>query len=107
MQQNQTSSNVHMHIRTKVAIKEPKKYKVLIFDDDVTPVEFVWAVLKLVFFIDKEGAMRIAENAMQNGKAVVGEYTMDIARSKVAKATQMATFLGFPLKFEIDKEGEE
>ena len=106
MQQNQTSSNVHMHIRTKVAIKEPKKYKVLIFDDDVTPVEFVWAVLKLVFFIEREEAMRIAENAMQDGKAVVGEYTMDIARSKVAKATQMASFLGFPLKFEIDKEGE-
>jgi ATP-dependent Clp protease adaptor protein ClpS len=105
MQQNQTSSNVH--IRTKVAIKEPKKYKVLIFDDDVTPVEFVWAVLKLVFFIEREEAMRIAENAMQDGKAVVGEYTMDIARSKVAKATQMASLLGFPLKFEIDREGEE
>ena len=105
MQQRQSNSNVR--VRTKVGIKEPKKHKVLIFNDDETPFDFVLVVLKVVFFIDLDTARQIANDAMENGKAVVGEYTMDIARSKVAKATQMATVFGFPLKFEIEKDEDK
>ena len=105
MQQRQSNSNVR--VRTKVGIKEPKKHKVLIFNDDETPFDFVLVVLKVVFFIDLDTARQVANDAMENGKAVVGEYTMDIARSKVAKATQMATAFGFPLKFEIEKDEDK
>lgn len=100
MEQQQTSSNVR--VRTQVKIKEPKKHKVLIFDDNVTPYEFVLIVLKVIFFIDIEKGKEIANNAQTNGSAVVGEYPLDIARSKVNKATSMAQNFGYPLKFKIE-----
>ena len=99
-QQNQSNSGVGM--KTKIGFKEPKKHRVFIYDDDNTTMEFVILILKKIFFKNEIDATQIMLNAMKNGNAVVGEYTLDTARSKIAKATELARLNGYPLKFEIE-----
>ena len=88
----------------RTAPKEPRKYNVLILNDDFTTFEFVIEVMMTVFGKTQQQAEDIAEETHIRQKAVVGRYPLDIARSKVAKATRMARSEGFPLKFEIQPE---
>ena len=83
--------------------KEPSKYAVIVLNDDFTTFEFVIDIMMTVFMKSYEEACNIAETTHQHQKAKVGEYTLDIAKSKVAKATRMARAEGFPLRFDIDK----
>lgn len=93
--QKESRSNV------RSAPKEPRKHNVLILNDDFTTFEFVIEVMMCVFGKTMQQAEEIAETTHINQKAVVGQYPLDIAKSKVAKATRMAREEGFPLKFEI------
>ena len=85
----------------KSAPKEPRKYTVIILNDDFTTFEFVIMVVMTVFGKTEAEACNIAETTHVHQKAIVGSYTLDIAKSKVAKATAMARAEGFPLRFEI------
>ena len=94
----------------RTAPKEPRKYNVIILNDDFTTfmmfmmimiVMFVIMVVMTVFGKTEAEACNIAETTHVHQKATVGSYTLDIARSKVAKATAMARAEGFPLRFEI------
>lgn len=87
--------------RLKSAPKEPRKYTVIILNDDFTTFEFVIMVVMTVFGKTEAEACNIAETTHVHQKAIVGSYTLDIAKSKVAKATAMARAEGFPLRFEI------
>ena len=83
---------------------EPHKYKVTVLNDDFTSFEFVIMVMMTVFMKTLQQAEEIAETTHIHQKAVVGTYTLDIAKSKVAKATAMARAENFPLSFEIEPE---
>lgn len=85
----------------KTSPKEPRKYDVIILNDDFTTFEFVIEVMMVVFGKTRQQAEEIAETTHICQKATVGRYSLDMARSKVAKATRMAREEGFPLKFEI------
>lgn len=85
----------------RTAPKEPRKYNVIIQNDDFTTFEFVIMVVMTVFGKTEAEACNIAETTHVHQKATVGSYTLDIAKSKVAKATAMARAEGFPLRFEI------
>ena len=85
----------------RTAPKEPRKYNVIILNDDFTTFEFVIMVVMTVFGKTEAEACNIAETTHVHQKATVGSYTLDIAKSKVAKATAMARAEGFPLRFEI------
>lgn len=84
--------------------QEPRKYNVIVLNDDFTTFEFVIMVMMTVFMKTLEEAEDIAENTHVNQKATVGTYALDIARSKVAKAVNMARAEGFPLRFDIQAE---
>ena len=89
---------------TRTTLKEPHRYKVIILNDDFTTFEFVVDVMEIVFMKSTQEAWAIAETTHLHKKATVGIYSLDIAKSKVAKATAMARAEGFPLKFDIEKE---
>ena len=72
-------------------------------NDDFTTFEFVIMVMMTVFLKTEEEACTIAEATHVNKKAKVGTYSLDIAKSKVAKAVNMARAEGFPLRFDIQK----
>ena len=92
------------HTAMKPSPREPKKYKVFILNDDFTTFEFVIMVMMTVFRKTQQQAEDIASTTHIHQKAKVGTYTLDIARSKVAKATEMARAENFPLTFEIKPE---
>ena len=84
--------------------REPKRYKVIVLNDDYTTFEFVISVMMTVFLKTYEEACHIAETTHIHQKATVGTYTLDIAKSRVAKATAMARAEGYPLRFDVQAE---
>ena len=90
--------------RTGVDVKEPGRYVVMLYNDDITPMDFVMHVLKSVFFKQDADAEAIMLKAHHEGKAVVGAYCYDIAQSKVNRALEMIAPSGYPLKLECVPE---
>lgn len=90
--------------RQKTNLREPRRYKVIIHNDDFTTMEFVVMILKEVFFLSEENAQALMLQVHHSDKAVVGIYTYDIALSKAQKATKMARENGFPLRLTVEAE---
>ncbi len=90
--------------RQRTDLKEPRRYKVIIYNDDFTTMEFVVKILTEVFFKSKEEAEALMLAVHHSDKAIVGIYTYDIALSKVQKATRMARDAGFPLRLACEPE---
>lgn len=84
--------------RQRLRLKEPRRYKVMIFNDDFTPMDFVVHILETIFFKSAEEAEGIMLKTHHEGKAVVGIYCYDIAKSKVEKAMELSRSQKFPLK---------
>lgn len=88
----------------KERTKKPRRYKVIVLNDDFTTFEFVIMIMTTVFLKTLQQAEEIAETTHIHQKATVGTYSYDIAKSKVAKATVMARAENYPLSFEIEPE---
>ena len=87
--------------QTKTRLEKPKRYNVIMQNDDVTTMDFVVHVLRVVFFKSPEAATQIMLDVHKAGSANVGVYPYDIAVSKVTKAMQLAKDEGFPLRLTI------
>ena len=85
-------------------LKEPRRYKVTIYNDDFTTMEFVVKILVEVFFKSEAEAETLMLKVHHSDKAVVGIYSYDVATSKVRKATNMAREAGFPLRLTVEPE---
>ncbi len=85
-------------------LEEPKKYKVLLLNDDFSTMEFVIEVLTKVFRKTLSEAEAIMLSVHNNGKAVCGVYTKEIAYTKVAQVKTMARKASFPLKAVAQEE---
>jgi ATP-dependent Clp protease adaptor protein ClpS len=90
--------------RSHTGVKEPRRFKVIIFNDDFTTMDFVVKILHEVFFKQQAEAEQLMMKVHQTGQAVVGIYTYDIAKSKVMKATEMARSNNFPLRLTYQPE---
>lgn len=90
--------------RQHIELKEPRHFKVTIYNDDFTTMEFVVKILTTVFFKTSVEAEAMMMKVHREGSAIVGIYTYDIAISKVEKATDMAREEGFPLRFTVTSE---
>lgn len=90
--------------REKSNIREPQRYKVIIYNDDFTTMEFVVMILMQVFFKTEEDANTLMLQVHHSDKAVVGIYSYDIAVSKARKATNMAREKGYPLRLTVEEE---
>ena len=90
--------------RPRTTLREPRRYKVIIYNDDFTTMEFVVLVLTSVFFKSAEEAEALMLAVHKSGSAVVGIYSYDVAISKVRKATMMAREENFPLRLECKPE---
>ena len=78
-------------------VEEPKRYKVILLNDDFTPMEFVVEVLRLFFNLDEETATRIMLNVHTKGKGVCGIFSKDIAETKVVIVNEFAKENEHPL----------
>lgn len=89
--------------RSNIKIKEPRKYNVVMYNDDFTTMEFVVFILVSIFNKNNEEAVNIMMTVHKGGKAIVGSYTYDIANSKVEKALALAKAEGFPFKVKVEE----
>ena len=86
----------------KPALKQPSLYRVILMNDDYTPMEFVVEVLEVFFQLDRERATHIMLAVHTQGKGVCGVYTRDIAETKTAQVNQYSRQNEHPLLCEIE-----
>ncbi len=84
--------------------REPRKYKVLLHNDDYSTMEFVVQVLTTVFNKSEAEANRIMLAVHKSGIGVCGVYTAEVAETKVIMVRQMARKGGYPLKCTMEEE---
>lgn len=90
--------------RTKVRTKKPSLYKVLLLNDDFTPMEFVVHVLERFFGKNREAATRIMLHVHQKGVGICGVYTFEVAETKVTQVMDFARTHQHPLQCTMEKE---
>ena len=83
-------------------LKKPPLFKVVLLNDDYTPMEFVVEVLELFFLMNREQATQVMLMVHTQGKGVCGVYTRDIAETKAAQVNQYAREHQHPLLCEIE-----
>ncbi|RZD42553.1 MAG: ATP-dependent Clp protease adaptor ClpS [Methanobacteriota archaeon] len=86
-----------------VNVKEPDKYKVLLINDDFTPMDFVIYILVTIFHHSTEAAEEIMAQVHEKGKGIAGVYTYEIAEQKAVESTTQARKNGHPLNVEIEE----
>jgi ATP-dependent Clp protease adaptor protein ClpS len=88
---------------TKTELRMPSMWKVLMVNDDYTPMDFVVQVLTEVFHKTEEEANDLTMTIHVKGKANVGLYTKEIALTKVYQVDRLAAAAGHPLKTEAEE----
>ncbi len=91
-------------LATKPRTKRPPMYKVLLLNDDFTPMEFVVMILERFFGMDHPQAFEIMLTVHKKGVAVVGVFSHEIAETKVAQVMQAARDHQHPLQCTMEKE---
>jgi len=78
-------------------LKEPAMYKVVLLNDDYTPMEFVVTLLEKLFGMDREKATRVMLHVHSYGKGVCGIFTYEIAETKIAQVNEYSERHQHPL----------
>jgi ATP-dependent Clp protease adaptor protein ClpS len=86
----------------KPKIKEPSLYRVLMHNDDFTPMEFVVAVLEMFFHLERGIATKIMYEVHMKGHAICGVYTKDVAETKVGQVMEYARRCEHPLMCSVE-----
>lgn len=84
--------------------EEPPMYRVLLLNDDYTPMDFVVEILREIFHKDRPEAERIMLNVHRKGAGLCGIYTYEIAETKVTRVRAKAKEAGFPLRCMMEPE---
>ena len=91
-------------VKSKPKTKKPSMYKVLLLNDDYTPMEFVVHVLERFFSKSREEATRIMMHVHRRGVGVCGVYTYEVAETKVTQVIDFARRNEHPLQCTLEKE---
>lgn len=95
--------NTKLKDQSMVRLKPPKQYKVIMYNDDFTPMDVVVDILMDVFHKNYEAAVSIMMAIHKGGKGLAGIYSYDIAMTKAAKAVRIARELSYPLRVEVEE----
>lgn len=99
-----TETTVEHTDKTVEKFKPPSKYKVIVFNDDFTSMDFVIAMLMMVFKHSEDAATELTIKIHNQGSAVAGIYSFEIAEQKTVEATNLARINGWPLIIKCEPE---
>lgn len=88
-------------------VKKPPLYRVILLNDDYTPMEFVVHILEQFFYMSREKATQVMLTVHTQGKGVCGVYTKDIAETKAAMVNQYSRENEHPLVCEVEEVDDE
>lgn len=86
----------------KPELKQPSLYRVILLNDDYTPMEFVIEVLMMFFSMNQEKSTQVMLAVHTEGKGVCGVFTKDVAETKAAQVNQFARDNKHPLLCEVE-----
>jgi len=97
-------SNTGIVTRTRAKTKKPSLYKVLLLNDDYTPMEFVVLILESFFSKNREAAVEIMLHVHRHGVGICGVFTYEVAETKVAQVIEFSRRHQHPLQCTMEKE---
>ena len=97
------AEKVQVNTINKTKWKEPEKCKVVMYNDDFTPMDFVVDILMDIFHKNQEEAMAIMMRIHKGTKEIIGGYVYDIARTKTEKAVKRAREEGYPFLVKVEE----
>jgi ATP-dependent Clp protease adaptor protein ClpS len=97
-------ADIDIDEKIKQDIQEPGKFKVILLNDDKTPMDWVIDILMVIFKHSETTAKDITMKIHNEGSGVAGTYTYEIAEQKAIEATTASRDRGFPLQLRVDHE---
>lgn len=94
-------------LESKPKLKRPPMYKVVILNDDYTPMDFVVEILEIFFGMNREKATHVMLSVHVHGKGVCGIYSRDVAETKSAQVNQYSREHQHPLLSEIEPVADD
>lgn len=101
---DENPAKVDVATKTRPKTQRPSLYKVLLLNDDYTPMEFVVMVLERFFSKSREDATQIMLHVHQRGVGICGIYTFEVAETKVTQVVEFAREHQHPLQCTMEKE---
>ena len=98
------TTDVKIDEKIVVSVRPPKLWKVIVLNDDQTPMEFVMEILTGIFKHNESTAKALTLEIHNTGSAVAGIYTHEIAETKGIESTHLARNNGFPLQINLEQE---
>ncbi|MEY4500599.1 MAG: hypothetical protein RIS52_489 [Pseudomonadota bacterium] len=100
---NDDGDNLGVATKTRTRTKKPTPYRVLMLNDDYTPMEFVVLCLQRFFKMSLEEATRVMLHVHQKGVGLCGVFTYEVAETKVSQVTDFAREHQHPLQCTLEK----
>ena len=100
----ENESDIGVALDTRPKTKRPPLYKVMILNDDYTPMEFVIMILERFFGLTHQESFELMLTVHKKGLAIVGVYSREIAETKVTQVSEMAQRHEHPLQCTMEKE---
>ncbi|HUB85886.1 MAG TPA: ATP-dependent Clp protease adapter ClpS [Rhizomicrobium sp.] len=101
---NGTGNGTGVVTKTRTKTKKPSLYKVLILNDDYTPMEFVVHILERFFNKNREEAVQVMLHVHRHGVGICGVFTYEVAETKVAQVIEFSRRHQHPLQCTMEKE---
>ncbi len=99
-----SKTTTKLRTQTETRTQRPRLHKVILFNDDYTPRDFVVQVLKAVFRLNETQALNVMMTAHRKGVCVVAVFAQDVAETKAARGTEAGAARGYPLRFGTEPE---
>jgi ATP-dependent Clp protease adaptor protein ClpS len=98
------TTDIQLDEKIKVTVSEPKRWKVILLNDDTTPMEFVISILIEIFKHTHESAHDVMLTVHETGSGIAGIYSFEIAEAKAVEATSQSRTNGYPLQIKLEEE---